>query len=292
MSRDLYRGFDARQLTLQYSPAMTVCGAAGEPVRWARQSAAFREGFGGYAALDVPYGETPGMRLDLFAPSSGGNHPVHVYIHGGYWQRTDKSDYSFLAGALVEAGACVVIVNYTLCPASTVAGIVDEVREALAWTWRHVAGHGGDPDRIHISGHSAGGHLTAMMALTRWPELAPDLPADLVKTGIPISGVFDVEPLVHTPINDPLGLDVASARALSPLLLEGAAEVPLAFAVGGDESEEFRRQSVAMAERWRSLGGEAGEVACPRRHHFNVIDDLADPQSALYGQASAFLFTR
>ncbi len=290
MTRDLYRGFDARQLTLQYSPSMTVCGAAGEPARWARQSAAFRQGFGGYTALDIAYGEAPGMRLDLFAPATGDAHPVHVYIHGGYWQRTDKSDYSFLAEALVNAGACVVIPNYTLCPATTVAGIVDEVRQSLAWVWRHAGEHGGDPGRIHVSGHSAGGHLTAMMALTDWPAMAADLPPALVRSGIPISGVFEVEPLVHTPINEPLGLDVAAARAISPLLQDGDAGVPLAFAVGGDESEEFHRQSAAMATRWRQLGGRAGEMTCPARHHFNVIDDLADPRSALFAQARDFLF--
>ena len=285
----LYRGLDAGQLAREYMPSRTVPAAAQEPLRWASQSAGFREGFTGRARLDVAYGVSPGMRLDIFSPARRIDCPVHVYLHGGYWQRTDKSDYSFLAAGLVEAGVLVVIVNYTLCPETTVAGIVEEVRAALAWTFRHVSEHGGDPDRIHVSGHSAGGQLTAMLALTDWTATAADLPADLVKSGVAISGVFDLEPLVHTPINDPLGLDVDGARAVSPLLIGGPARFPLGFAVGGEESGEFHRQSRSMAQRWRQLGGETRFADCPGCHHFNVIDRLADPGSELFALVRGFI---
>ncbi len=288
MKETLYHGYDAETLTLQYSPSLSVSDAPRHVERWARESAIFREHFVGSASYNVVYGQHEGEKLDIFSPAST-DAPVHIYIHGGYWQRTDKSDYSYLAGALTDRGVCVVVPNYTLCPTGSVGGTIEEVRHALAWTWANIALYGGDPARIHVSGHSAGGHLAVMMALTNWPDLVSSLPVDLVKSALPISGVFDLEPLIHTPINQPLGLDIESAHSLSPIFMHTNNPVPVAFAVGGDESDEFHRQSVSMAARWRDIGGGVTHVECPGRHHFNVIDDLNDTSSALFRQATSFL---
>ena len=140
-----------------------------------------------------------------------------VYIHGGYWRALDKRDASFVAPPFVAAGALVVVPNYALCPAASIDEIVRQQRAALAWVWRHAAAHGGDPERIVVAGHSAGGHLAATMLATDWPGVDPGLPADLVKGALSLSGVFELEPLRHAPFLAPdLQLDAAAAEAPQP----------------------------------------------------------------------------
>jgi arylformamidase len=201
---------------------------------------------------------------------------VLVYIHGGYWRALDKRDASFVAPPFVAAGACVVVPNYALCPAASIDEIVRQQRAALAWTWRQVAAHGGDPGRIVVAGHSAGGHLAATMLATDWPAFDPALPADLVKGALALSGVFELEPLRHAPfLASDLGLDAAAAARLSPTSFAAPA-MPLYALVGGDESEEFLRQNAAIAAAW----GEAAVPVCetvPGRHHMSVLAELAAP---------------
>ena len=148
--------------------------------------------------LDVAYGSAASERLDVFAPRAPGA-PVLVYIHGGYWRALDKRDQSFVAPPFVAAGAMVVLPNYALCPAVRVEDIVLQLVQSLAWVWRHAAEHGGDRSRIVVAGHSAGGHLAAMMLSCDWRAVAPDLPADLVQSALAVSGVFELEPLRHAP---------------------------------------------------------------------------------------------
>ncbi|MEO8312160.1 MAG: alpha/beta hydrolase [Caldimonas sp.] len=237
--------------------------------------------------LDLAYGSTPSERLDIFTPKASGA-PVLVYLHGGYWRALDKRDQSFVAPPFVAAGAMVVLPNYALCPAVTVEHIVLQMVQALAWVWRHAAGHGGDPARIVVAGHSAGGHLAAMMLACDWPAVAPDLPADLVKSALAISGVFELEPLRHAPFLAPdLNLDAASARRLSPALMP-APRGRLVAVVGADESEEFRRQSAAIAAGWGSGAVPVCEEV-PARHHMNVLHELAEPSSRTHRLALQLL---
>lgn len=289
-SKAVYRNLSAEQLEFEYSPSKSVTNATQLMAAWQQRSEKFRAGFKGRQWLDLAYGDQAGETLDIFTNSSSKS-PALVYIHGGYWQRTDKSDYSYLAERLVEEGITVVIPNYTLCPATTVGGIVDEMRRAMAWLHRHIADYGGDPARLHVCGHSAGGHLTAMMALTDWHELGHDLPPNLVKSGMPISGVFELEPLIHTSINDPLAMDLSEAQALSPRLKTPGFDVPMAFAVGGDESNEFRRQSHDMCEYWQRSGLTACEAPCSGHHHFDVIDLMLEADSAMFKQIQDFVFS-
>ncbi|HSC65319.1 MAG TPA: alpha/beta hydrolase [Caldimonas sp.] len=227
--------------------------------------------------LDVAYGAAPSERLDVFAPRSP-DAPVLVYIHGGYWRALDKRDQSFVALPFVAAGAMVVLPNYALCPAVRIDDIVLQLVQALAWTWRHAGEHGGDRSRIVVAGHSAGGHLAAMMLACRWQQVAPDLPADLVKSALAVSGVFELEPLRHAPfLAGDLNLDAASARRLSPALMP-APPGRLVAVVGADESEEFRRQNAAIAAAW----GPQTVTVCeevPGRHHMDVLHELAEPSS-------------
>ena len=233
--------------------------------------------------LDLAYGERPSERLDVFLPPAP-SAPVLVYIHGGYWRALDKRDQSFVASPFVAAGAMVVLPNYALCPDVAIDTIVLQLVQALAWVWRHAAEHGGDPSRIVVAGHSAGGHLAAMMLACDWPSVAADLPADLVRAALAVSGVFDLEPLRHAPFLAPdLRLDAESARRLSPIALP-APRGPLIAVVGAEESEEFVRQNEAIATAWGARAVPVCEQV-PGRHHMNVLHDLADPAARTHALA-------
>lgn len=232
--------------------------------------------------LNIPYGPSDAERLDLFFPA-GHDAPVLMLVHGGYWQSLDKSDFSFLAPALVQAGATVAVVNYALCPAVRIEDIVRQMLRASVWLWKNVARYGGDPARLFMSGHSAGGHLAAMLLAADWPLYRAGLPKDLVKGGLSVSGLFDLEPLIPTTINAKLGLERDCARLLSPISYRPATRVPLYLAVGEIESSEFHRQSELLRQRWREIPTEF--VSVPGCHHLGVIEQLAVPGSVLFRTA-------
>jgi arylformamidase len=230
--------------------------------------------------LDLRYGDGEGETLDLF-PAQRPGAPVLIYIHGGYWRALDKRDHSFVAPAFVDAGAMVVLPNYALCPAVSVEHIVMQMVRAVAWVHRHAQTYGGDPERIVVAGHSAGGHLATMLLCCRWPEVAAGLPAGLVDAALSVSGVFDLEPLRHAPFLAPdLGLTEATARRLSPACLPRP-DGRLVAVVGGDESEEFLRQHRLIARRWGRQAVPVCETV-PGRHHMDVLGDLADPSARVH----------
>jgi arylformamidase len=249
--------------------------------RWAEQSAAVRRLRA--CVIDLAYGETAGERLDLFAARRD-DAPLLVFIHGGYWRSLDKSDFSWIAPPFVDHGVAVALLNYGLAPHTPMEEIVRQMLRAHAWLYRNGDRLGFDPDRIYVAGHSAGAHLTVMMMAALWPVYAADLPADLVKGGLAVSGIYDLEPLRHAPfIQADLRLDAARARRLSPVHLPPATGRPLYTAVGALESAEFRRQTALIGRAWR--GNLAREVAMPDLHHLNVIDEIADPASPLFDAA-------
>lgn len=228
--------------------------------------------------LDVRYGPETLATLDLF-PARKPGAPILIFIHGGYWRRMDKLDHSFVAEVPVMAGAAVAVINYDLCPAVTIDTIVAECRTATAWVHGHAAQLNGDPNRIFVSGHSAGGHLTAMTIATNWK--AQGLPADLVKGGMPISGLFDLHPIRRTSINVEARLDQASADRLSPIYLKPASLPPIVAAVGAKETFAFVEQNRAFADQWRQWGGRVEPLEVANTHHFDVVLELLRPDSRL-----------
>ena len=238
--------------------------------------------------LDVRYGGGPNEHLDIF-PTHAANAPVLIFIHGGYWRALDKRDHSFIAPAFTKEGVCVVVPNYALAPAVTIPQIVMQMVHAVAWTWRHIARHGGDPNRITVAGHSAGGHLAAMMAACLWRVYGRDLPADVVKGSLAISGLHDLDPIMHTPFLQPsLKLTREQVRKASPALLPAPAQGKLYTVCGDDESEEYHRQNQLIRDAW----GAARVPVCetlPGKNHFSVLEALIEPGSRLNSLAMELL---
>ena len=249
---------------------------------WESESARVRAACA--CTLDVPYGDDPDMTADLF-PTPAGAAPIQVFIHGGYWRAMDKSSHSFPAEAFVAAGGAVVSLNYSLAPAVTLDTIVEQCRRALEWVADNAERLNGDPRRIFVSGHSAGGHLTAMMLCTDWA--ARGRPADLVKGGTAISGIFDLAPMMETSINDDIRLDAEAAARNSPILNLPAAGAPLIAAVGAAETAEFVAQNRAFADAWRARGFDAGIMEIEGLNHYTVVMAMGRPGSALTKAALA-----
>ena len=245
---------------------------------WAARSARARETLA--CSLGVAYGPDRSHTLDIF-PAQGSSRTVLVFIHGGWWRSLDKNDFSFIAPPLVDHGITVISVNYTLAPYASIAGIVQEVQTACAWVWEHAPGFGGDPDNISLAGHSAGGHLAAMMLATDWPGFNSHLPRDAIKSALAVSGLYDLTPVIHAHfVNLDLKLTEASAQALSPVNVQPSTAAPLHLAVGELESSEFRRQTALIATAWPTVC--TPPVTLPGRHHLNVVEDLVGPEGALF----------
>jgi len=250
--------------------------------RWVSESVEAMRGGG--RELDVRYGGGPNEHLDIFRAQGGhgSEHaPVLFFIHGGYWRSFDKREHAFVAPPFTREGACVVVPNYALCPAVTVPDIVMQMVRALAWTWRHIGKHGGDPGRITVVGHSAGGQLAAMMMACVWQAYDPSLPQDLVKGTLSISGLHDLEPIMHSPyLQTSLNLTPEQVRMASPARLPAPGRGKLYALCGGDESEEYHRQNRSIRDAW----GAARVPVCeelPGCNHFNVLNALTQPRSRL-----------
>ena len=251
---------------------------------WEAESVRVREALA--CTLDVRYGPGPNMTADLFpAPAAAAGAPIQVFIHGGYWRAMDKDVHSFPAEGFVAAGGAAVSLNYALAPAVTLDTIVEQCRTAIEWLADNAGRLNGDPDRIFVSGHSAGGHLTAMMLCTDWA--ARGRPAGLVKGGTAISGIFDLASIRETSINDDVRLDAESALRNSPIHHLPETGAPLIAAVGAAETPAFVAQNRAFAEAWRARGFEATVMEIEGLHHYNVVSEMGRPGSALTQAALA-----
>ena len=275
----VFRSYDQKSLDAEYNNRAKVPDVEDYKAAQARGADEARRRFD--CRLDVPYGPGASERLDLYRPAGAGPHPIHVFIHGGYWRSNHKEESGYTALPFVPYGAIVAVVEYALIPTVDLAELIRQCRAALAWLWRHARDHGGDPDNITVSGHSAGGHLTAMMMATDWPAFDAGLPADLVKAGCGISGVYDLEPIRLSFHNQILNFTVDTVRRFSPVLLPPRSTGPLMLPVGGLEGYEFARQSEDLAATWRAAGNDARAWVMPGHHHFSTVNEYLKPESDL-----------
>lgn len=231
---------------------------------WQRDAAAYRQK--ATCELDLAYGDGERHRIDIFHAASGdGNGPVILFIHGGYWQSLDKSYFSHLARGPNERGFSVAVPSYDLAPAVPLSQIITCIESAANFVMKRTG------RTLVATGHSAGGHLVACLMAKPEPLIRP------IRAAMPISGLFELAPLVPTSINKALGLSVEEARRLSPLDWIPPAGGHLAAIVGGAESSEFLRQSRLIADRWSHLGTATHYYEVPGAHHFDVLVGLANP---------------
>ena len=229
--------------------------------------------------LDVPFGPTLAEHVDLYP--AGESAPVLVYVHGGFWALRTAREFGFVARGPASRGVATVVTNYALCPTVTIDEIVRQTRAAVAWAYRNARSFGGDPERIHVAGHSAGGHLVAMLLATDWPG-DYGLPADVIKGATAISGLFDLAPFPYTFLQPKVQFTWDQVRRNSPILhLPATTPPPLLVAYGEDETAEFKRQSEDFLAVWKEkvLSGE--RLILFSKNHYDVIDGFLDAGSPL-----------
>lgn len=255
-----------------YANTPHIPGGTGYPDAWAREAAAFRARVGLKARLDLPCGAHPRLRADLFLPE-GTPRGLAVFVHGGFWMQFGKDWWSHLAAGPLARGWAVAVPQYTLAPEARIHRITGQIAAALGRLADEVAGP------VVLAGHSAGGHLVTRMACR--DVALPEALRARIRHVLSISGLHDLRPLLRTDLNATLHLDAAEARAESPALAEPVAGTRLTTWVGAAERPEFIRQSALLANIWTGLGARTCAVEAPGRHHFDVVADLTEPDSAL-----------
>jgi acetyl esterase/lipase len=276
----LYRGMDRAALDAAYNNTAAVGPAKRSAyiADWTGRSQTIRNAPG--ARLDLRYGLGPRQRLDVL-PCGATAAPTLIFFHGGYWQMNDKEPYTFLGEGVRSAGFDLAMIEYTLAPAARMDQIVGEARSAVAWVIEHAKSNGGDPTRVFVSGHSAGGHLTAM-AMT-----------DVrVAGGVAISGIYDLEPIRLNYLNAKLALDAAEAARNSPILHLPPRAAPLVVTVGLGELPELIRQSEEYAAAWREHGLVGQYLPLARHDHFSVLEELARPDGAILAALKELALSR
>jgi arylformamidase len=274
----VWRDYDQAGLDAQYNNRKRFPDYIDRFAAWAEWSKGSRAKL--TCHLDLAFGDQDSEKLDIF-PAAEAGAPLYVFIHGGYWYSLDKSDHSYVAEGMVPHGVATAVNNYVLAPNADMDEIVRQNRAALAWLWRNAGDYGVDPDRIYVTGHSAGGHLATMLLATDWPAFGDGLPPDLVKGACAISGLFELEPIYRSYLNDTLKLDADMAARNSPALQTYPNPSPLFLVLGEDESPEYHRQSEDMAAKWRALGYPCDTLVPKDLDHFAIVDCLIDPDADL-----------
>ncbi len=276
MAETVYKDFRREEMEYQFNPRVTVTDHAQLAVEREQASETTRAKLRHFR--DVRYGDGPGMRLDIF-PARQSGAPVQIYIHGGYWRGGSKDACSFLAEPFVEAGATLVLLEYDLCPQVTVPDIMRETRQGIAWVYRHIAEYGGNPQRLYLSGSSAGGHLTARALSHPWEE--DGLPEDILKGAVAITGVYDADPVFHISTNEDIRLTPDTAREISAMRHPPRDRTPLVVAVGGAETRGWIGMSRDFFALCRERGVDCRYLEVPGTHHFSVSSQLGERGSLM-----------
>lgn len=274
MSAVAYKGFRKEEMDFQFNPRVAVPDYPRLAEERSKASLRVRKTLKSW--LDVPYGKSPRQVVDIF-PTDEQRAPVLVYIHGGYWRGGSKDDNCHFVDAFVEAGATVVLMEYDLCPSVTVTEIVRQARSAIAWVYKNISTYRGDPSRLYVAGLSAGGHLVAMALAHDWEK--EDLPRHIIKGAVAISGVYDLDAVLHIDVNEEIRLTPETARENSPFLHPPSPHTPLIVAVGGDEPRGWKQMSEDFFKLCKGRGVECEYLEVPDANHFSLSALLAQPES-------------
>lgn len=274
----VFRAYDQTELDRQINARGTVPDFAVITADYTKESARCRASLPCHTG--VKFGPGDAERLDIFPARTGKPAPVFIFIHGGYWRLLDAADSSFMADTFTQAGACVVAINYGLSPATPLQEIVRQCRAAVAWVVQNIADYGGDPGNLHVSGSSAGGHLTGMVIAPGW-QREYGIDARAVQSASVLSGLFDLEPVQLSHVNEWIQLSKAAALALSPARHLPDWPIPLVVSYGANETEEFKRQSEVYAAACAARGSPVEIIVEPGTNHFNLPLRFMDRNDAM-----------
>jgi arylformamidase len=276
MNELAYKSFRGDELEYQYNPRVSVPEYPELAKIRSAQARKVRDSAKSW--LNVPYGNSPRETLDIYAADKAGG-PLLVYIHGGYWRSGTKEDNANFVPAFTQRGATVVLVEYDLCPKVTVSDIVRQTRASIAWTYRNAVRYGGNPSKLFISGHSAGGHLTAMALAYDWEK--EGLPKNFIKGAVAMSGVHDLDMVMHISANEEIRMTPEIAKENSPFDNPPAVKCPLLVAVGGVEPEGWKQMSKDYFEFCKARGLNAEYLEVPGANHYTMSEHLGNPASPL-----------
>lgn len=274
----VWRSLTQAELDRQYNNRAFLPDAAELIARYDALSRPVRER---HPPLRLAYGDGPNERLDLYRPpgtAAGTRLPVHVFVHGGAWQTESAASSAWPAPATLAVPALYAALDFDLVPHARLPDIVAQVRRAIVWIVRNVAPHGGDPRRLVVTGHSSGGHLAAMLAVTDWTRHG--LPAGTIRAAAALSGMYDLEPVRLSYRNKVLALTPDEAAALSPIRRRPTVAGPILVGVGEGETDEFRRQARDAAAAWRAMGADIRFLPLAGNHYECVLT-MADPAAPL-----------
>jgi arylformamidase len=275
----VYLDYTQEELDRAYDQRAYCANAAELIARYGTESAKARAEFAHYSG--VAYGPSDDETLDIFPPERLGPHgaPVQIHIHGGSWRLLTKSDVSLLARTYVPAGVMLVALNFSVIPQVRIPEMAAQIRRAIGWVHANIARYGGDPRSIHLSGHSSGAHLAGVMLTTDWK--AHGLPADVLKSGFMVSGMYDMHPVLLSARSSFVKLEPVEARALSAIHHVDRLVAPVTVAWGGLETPEFQRQPQAFADAVVAAGKPVARLAVAAENHFAILERWADPKSSL-----------
>ena len=284
----VYMGYTATDLAIQLDVAKTIKDLPAYQQESAEMSHKVVTNLDCFK--DVQYGNDEPQKLDIF-PAAVDRAPILVDIHGGGWRSGSRNIRSFPASSVTKAGVMWVPIDYGLAPNYSIHQMVDHVRSAIVWLYHNVSKYGGDPSKLYVSGNSAGGHLTGCILMPNWHKNF-GVPSDIIKGACAISGVYDLQALVHAEYgyNDELGMDIETAQHFSPLFNLPTKGCPLIVSYGAPEPNEFRRQSRVYYEAWKGVGFPATEIVVNGAHHFAMSRQMSDPNSALFQAVTKMIY--
>ncbi len=278
MSSIIYKDYTQATLDAEYDNQGKVANFMSYVQEWTALNETTRHDYPD--RLSYCYDEPSGQLLDIIYPTDkDGPCPAQVFFHGGYWKALSRENFTFVARAFAEHGIATVIVDYELIPNVSMENLVHQCRLSLAFLYKHAVSLGLDADNLHISGHSAGGHLTAMCLGTDWQEIGQDLPAQIIKSGVGISGLYNLLPIRLSFLQKDLNLPLETAARMSPVHLPEPTSGRLHLVVGGKEGDEYHAQSDGMHHAWPDTA--IAPVSLRPYNHFSIISSLADPTSYL-----------
>jgi arylformamidase len=275
----VYKQYDQETLDTQYNTRLAVPDYVDYLNRWELLSRYTEQKLP--VIKDVPYGNLKRERLDIY-PSLQPQSKTLIFIHGGYWQMLDKSLFHFIASGFHPYGVTTVLLTYPLAPEVPIDQIVFSCRKAIKWLYANVSAFNADPHQMYVAGHSAGGHLAAMLMATDWKVFDPDLPVNLLKGICAVSGLFNLVPIHLSYVNKVLKMDMEIAKCNSPVRLEPLTTCPLILAVGEAETTEFNDQSNELYTCWKNKKPDIQLLQLPGQNHYSIAEAMVDPQSSLH----------